>query len=107
MFSIIRSPSLFVYFNHFLTAQGSDLHFSLENVVPITDEQIIICSKTPLDGTKHEQTSICRQLFAGHVEGSRPMERKKMHRMIIHIINPVDKTTVSFKIWPSENLSSF
>ena len=36
-----------------------------------------------IDGTTHEQTIICRQLFAGHVVGSRPMKRKeKMHRMI-------------------------
>ena len=30
----------------------------LENLVPITHEQNIICSKTPLDGTTHEQTII-------------------------------------------------
>ena len=37
--------------------------------------------------TTHEQTIICRQLFAGHVVGSRPMKRKeKMHRMINAII---------------------
>ena len=42
------------------------------------------CSKTRLDGTTHEQTIICRQLFAGHVVDSRPIERKeKTHRMII------------------------
>ena len=58
-------------------------HFSLENVVPITHEQNIICSKTRLDDTTHEQTIICRQLFAGHVVGCRPMEGKeKLHRMI-------------------------
>ena len=51
-------------------------HFSLSNVVPITHEQNIICSITRLDGTTHEQTIICGQLFAGHVVGSRPMERK-------------------------------
>jgi len=61
-------------------------HFSLENVVPITHEQTItgICSKTHLDGTTHEQTIFCRQLFAGHVVGCRPMEGKiKLHRMIM------------------------
>ena len=53
------------------------------NVVPIAHEQNIICSKTRLDGTTHEQTIICRQLFAGHVVASRPTEGKtKMHRMI-------------------------
>ena len=35
-------------------------HFSLENVVPITHEQNIICSKTRLNVTTHEQTIICR-----------------------------------------------
>ena len=50
-------------------------NFSLENVVPITHEQNIICSKTRLDVTTHEQTIIFRQLFAGHVVGSRRMER--------------------------------
>ena len=52
-------------------------HFSLENVVPIRHEENIICSKARLDGTKHEQIIICRQLFAGYVVGFRPMERKK------------------------------
>ena len=46
-------------------------------------EQNIIC-KTHLDGTTHEKTIICSQLFTGHVVGSRPMKRKeKMHRMIM------------------------
>ena len=62
-------------------------HFSLENVVPITHEQNIICTKTCLDGTMHEQTIICRQLFAGRVVGCRPMEGKeKLHRMITAVI---------------------
>ena len=35
----------------------------------------------------HEHTIICRQLFAGHVAGCRPMQRKKhLHRMIIVVI---------------------
>ena len=38
-------------------------------MVPIMLEQNIICSKTRLDSTTHEQTIICRQLFAGHVVG--------------------------------------
>ena len=74
---IIRSPSLFSHFNHFLAAQGSDLPFFSGEMVAVTHEQNIICSKTRLDGTTHEQTIICRQLFAGHVVDSRPMERKK------------------------------
>ena len=50
----------------------------------------IICSQTQLDDTVNEQTTICRQLFAGHVVGSRPMKRKKnLHQMIIkNIIIP-------------------
>ena len=40
-------------------------------------ERNISCSKTQLDGIAHEQTIICRQLFAGHMVGSRPMKRKK------------------------------
>ena len=80
---IIRSPSLFLYLNHSLTAH----HFFTESVVTTTHEQNIICSKSHLDSTTHEQTIICRQLFAGHVVGSRPMKRKKkMHRMIIVFI---------------------
>ena len=60
-------------------------HFSLENVVPLTHEQHIICSKAHLGGTMHEQTIICRQLFAGHMMDSRPTERKKKtHRMIMY-----------------------
>ena len=43
-----------------------------------------LSSKTRLDGTTHEQTIICRQLFGGHVVDSRPIEREeKTHRMII------------------------
>ena len=52
----------------------------------------IICSQTQLGDTVHEQTTICRQLFAGHVVASRPMKRKKnLHQMIINniIIPPV------------------
>ena len=41
-------------------------------------------SQTQLGDIAHEQTIICRQLFAGHVVGSWPMKRKKnLHRMII------------------------
>ena len=48
-----------------------------KSAVSFTHEQNIICSQTHLDGIAHEQTVICSQLFAGHVVGSRPMERKK------------------------------
>jgi len=44
-------------------------------------------SQTQLDGIAHEKTIICRQLFAGHVMGSRPMKRKKnLLRMIIALL---------------------
>ena len=72
----------------------SDLPFSRESdrkneksVVSFTHEQKIICSETKLDDIAHEQTIICRQLVAGHVVGSRPMQRKKnLQRMIIAFI---------------------
>ena len=42
----------------------------------------------------HEQTIICRQLFAGHVVGSRPMKRKKiLLRMINRYICLAQKST--------------
>ena len=41
------------------------------------NEKNIICSQTKLDDIAHEQTIICRQLFAGHVVSSLPMKRKK------------------------------
>ena len=75
-------------------------HFSHENVVPISHEQNIICSKTLLDGTTHEQTIICRQLFEGHLVDSRPMERKKnTHRTIITFIcsSPEKRTSFPFQ----------
>ena len=48
-----------------------------KSAVSCKREQNIICSQTQLDDNEHEQTIICRQLFAGHVVGSRPMKRKK------------------------------
>ena len=72
---IVRSPSLFSNFNHSLTAQGRDLPF----FTPERDfnyaraEYYLNIIKTPLDGTIQEQTIICRELFAGHVVGSRPI----------------------------------
>ena len=55
-------------------------------MVSFTHEQNS-CSQQKLDDIAHEHTSICRQLFAGHVVGSRPMKRKKhLHRMIMIIV---------------------
>ena len=47
-----------------------------KSVVSFMYEQNIICSQTHLDDIAHEQTIICRQLFAGQLVGSRPMKRK-------------------------------
>ena len=48
-----------------------------KSVVWFTYEQNVICSQTqsqtPLGDIAHEQTIICRQLFAGHVVGFRSM----------------------------------
>ena len=54
-------------------------------MVSFTHEQNIVCTK--LENIAHEQTMICRQLFAGHLVGSQPMKRKKnLQRMITIII---------------------
>ena len=57
------------------------------STVSFTHQKNIICSQTLLDGIVHEQTIICRQLFAGHVVVSWPMKRKKnLLQMIIIFI---------------------
>ena len=48
-----------------------------KTVVYFTHEEKIICSQTHFDDIAHEQTIICKQLFAGHVVGSWPIKRKK------------------------------
>ena len=55
-------------------------------MVSFTNEQNSICSQKQLNDIAHEHTIICRQLFAGHMLGSRPMKRKKNICMIIIII---------------------
>ena len=67
-----------------ILGKRNDLPFSRKSdrkkkksTVSFTHVQNIICSQTQLDGIAHEQTVICRQLFAGHVVASRPMKRKK------------------------------
>ena len=69
---IIRSPSLLSYFNYFLAAAWKRSASS-----NYARAEYYLQSKTRLDGTMHEQTIICRQLFAGHVVSSRPMERNE------------------------------
>ena len=64
-------------------------HKKEKSLVSFTHEhENSICSQKQLNDIAHEHTIICRQLFAGHVVGSRPMERKKhLHGMIIRIIS--------------------
>ena len=44
--------------------------------VSFAHEQNIICSQTHSNGIAYEHSIICRQLFAGHMVGSRPVKRK-------------------------------
>ena len=69
---IIRSPSLFFNEYGFI----------------YTWAEIFNCSQTQLDNIAHEQTIICKQLFAGHLVSFWPMKRKKSLRrmIIIHIM---------------------
>ena len=78
-----HSITEFIFLMNIL-GKRSDLPFSRKSdrkkeksTVSFTHMQNIICSQTQLDGIAHEQTIICRQLFAGHVVSSRPMKRKK------------------------------
>ena len=76
-------------------------------MVSFTHVQNVIWSQTQLDGIAHEQTIICRQLFAGHVVGSRPMKRKKnLLRMMIIIINQYSHMVDFPKIKKSNLISS-
>ena len=87
-----------------ILGKGSDLPFSRKSdhkkersVVSFTHEQNIIFSQTHLDKITHEQTIICRQLFAGHMVSSRPVKRKNnLIRMIIIIIVIAQTTLESF-----------
>ena len=97
-----------------ILGKQSDLPFSRKSdrkkeksTVSFTHVQNIICSQTQLDGIAHEQTIICRQLFAGHVVGSRPMKRKKnLLRMMIIIINQYSHMVDFPKIKKSNLISS-
>ena len=61
-------------------------------MVSLTHVQNIVCSQTKLDSIAHEQTVIYKQLFAGHVVGSRQMKRKKN-------LLPVIKTFIIYDIY--------
>ena len=48
-----------------------------KSLVSFTHDQSIIWSQTQFDDIAHEQTIICRQLFAAHLVDLRPMEKKE------------------------------
>ena len=102
------SISEFVFLMNIL-GKRSDLLFPRKSdrkkeksTASFTHVQNNICSQTQLDGIAREQTIICRQLFAGHVVGSRPMKREKnLLRMIIQNIEwrlLILPSVISFRI---------
>ena len=51
-----------------------------------------------LDDIEYEQTIICRQLFTGHVVGSRPMKRENnLHRIVKSVMPGSVTTSASFR----------
>ena len=56
--------------------------------------RMLFVAKSLSDANTHEQTIICRQLFADHVLGSRPMKRKekkdqetlRLHDFVFHFL---------------------
>ena len=95
---IIRSPSLF--FKEYLREAKRSAIFTQERSQEgekrglFTHEQNSICSQKQLNDIAHEHTIICRQLFAGHVVGSRPMKR---NRMIYHFRSAVTQTLTLYQ----------
>ena len=79
LFSLSITKFVFIFLNHSLTTQSSDFPFSTHVCGYNYAWAGIICSKTHLDGTAgaNEQIIICRQLFAHHAVGSRPIKRRK------------------------------
>ena len=47
-----------------------------KSLASITHEHNVTCSKTQLDSIRHEQTIICRQLFAGGLLSANEKEEK-------------------------------
>ena len=78
----------------YILGKRSDLPFSRKekSVGSFTHEQNIFCSQTTKTNTVGRHCAladhyICRQLFAGHVEGFQPMKRKKnLLQMILMIM---------------------
>ena len=78
----IQSPSCFLI-NIFGKLPFSRRSDRKKELVSFTHGQNIIWQ---LNNIAHEQNIICRQLFTGHVVGSRPMKRKKnLHRIIMTV----------------------
>ena len=48
-----------------------------KSMVSFMHEQSVTCSQTQLDDIAHEQTIICRQLFAGHMHGGLSANEKE------------------------------
>ena len=102
--------SIIVFFLINILGKRSDLPFSRKSdrkkersTVSFMHVRNIICSQTQLDGIAHEQTIIWRQLFAGHVVGSRPTKRKKnLLRMIICLSDTRNEFLVTLKERDSE-----
>ena len=70
--------------NYSLTTQGRSAIFHDRAWLELRVSRILFAAY--LDGITHEQTTICRRLFADYVVGSRPMEKEeKMSRMVIII----------------------
>lgn len=77
---ITQLSSLFLYVNHYLAAQESDLQFFIQErgYNYARAEHYLHKNKFILDGITHEQSIIiCRQLFAGYAVGPRPMKRRE------------------------------
>ena len=58
--------------------------------------EIELCMNPDLDGITHEQTIICRQLFAGHLVDSRLMKGRKNELMISNGNSWVSRDVTSF-----------
>ena len=81
---IIRSPSLF--FKGISSGSKAICHFHTRAIARWREtwfhlcihEPNIFCSQTKLDDIVHEQTIFCRQLFVGHMVGSRQWKGRKI-----------------------------
>ena len=79
----IRSPACFLLNIALWMVSEAICHFYARAITRRRKEwfylrmsRTLFTAKTQLDDIAHEQTIICRELFTGHVVGSRPMKRK-------------------------------